>query len=630
MTLWNKEDSNRFIAVFATGIFFLLCALLFVLRTQENTLPLPSPDALFLDERLSSEVRAKDLLSYMTLREKIGQMTLVEKNSIHNTGDIAAYGLGALLSGFGGKPSINTALGWKNMVEGFRGSAQESRLGIPLLYGADAIHGHTNVPEATVFPHAIALGATGNEELVEKIAQATARELAATGVNWNYAPNLDLPRDIRWGRVYETFSDDPVLASSLGSAYIRGLQNQADSTLFILSTPKHYVGLGAMVWESSTNENFKIDQGMTIANEALLRNEYLLPFKAAIDAGVKVVMVGLNSWDEVKLGASKYLITDVLKEELGFEGFAVSDWYGVYEIDGGDYRAAVTAINAGIDMVMLPFDYKPFIRNVELAVRRGQIEQERIDDAVVRILKAKFELGLFDGSVTQEPLETIGTPEHRALAREAVAESLVLLKNEDVFPLNGVKNIFVAGSAADNVGLQSGAWTVEWQGVDGNWLPNSTSILAGIREKAGEETTVTFSAKGEFDRTAPKADIGIAIVGERPYAEGWGDSERPSLSPEDLAVIEKVKAVSNKTIVIIVAGRPLFITGELPTWDALVMAWLPGSEGAGIADVLFGSKPFVGKLPLPWPRHTEQLPIARDGTTADGTAVLFPRYFGLK
>ena len=599
----------------------------------ETPLPPPPASALFHTKTASPAERANDLLSRMTLDEKIGQMALVEKNSIATTTDIASYGIGALLSGAGAKPQDNTANGWLSMVENFVTASQSSRLGIPILYGIDAIHGHSNVPGATVFPHAIGIGATGDADLTTAIASATRDELLATGINWNFAPTLDLPQDIRWGRTYETFSDDPLRTSALASAYVKGLQGttKPGESKLALSTLKHYIGAGSMKWNSSSNKNFHIDQGTTVVDEQALRSTYLQPFTQAINTGAGSVMVGLSSWGDTKLAAQKYLITDVLKGELAFSGFVVSDWYGVYEIPGGTYAATVLALNAGVDMVMLPFDYKTFIKNVRSAVAHGDIPQSRIDDAVRRILTTKFELGLFEAQATDKPsLSVVGNAMHRALARKAVSESLVLLKNNNAtLPISkSVRRIVVAGSAADNIGRQSGVWTVEWRGIDGNWLPGATSILSGIRANAGNDVDVSYDLHGNFAPTSPQADIGIAIVGETPYAEGWGDTANPTLTTEDIATIEKVKKVSKKVLVIIVSGRPLMISHELPTWDATIAAWLPGSEGGGVADVLFGDTAFTGTLPLPWPDHSEQLPISVDGHTADGTAVLFPRYFG--
>jgi beta-glucosidase len=596
------------------------------------TLPVPTADALYKNATLPAAVRAADLLTYMTLEEKIGQMALVEKNSLIAKEDIATYGLGALLSGSGAKPDENTFSGWRTMVEEYMATARTSRLSIPLLYGVDAVHGHAHVPGATIFPHAIGLGATRDPALVEAIGAATARELLATSINWNYAPTLDLPRDMRWGRVYESFSDDTALAGALGSAYVRGLQSaglEGPEDLQVLATLKHYIGLGSMQWDTSSNKNFRIDQAFTSPDEAALRADYLPAFAAGVTAGAGSVMVGLNSWGETKLAAERFLISDVLKSELGFKGFVVSDWYGVYEIPGGRFFATVKAINAGVDMVMLPFDYKAFTSHMMWAVGLGLISEARVDDAVRRILEAKFSLGLFDGATSSLPYDD---EEHRALARTAVAASQVLLKNEgDLLPLSPyTPEIRVAGSAADNVGMQAGAWTVEWQGVDGSWLPNTTSILSGIKAAVAPGVRVEYDKEGDFEIRSSRACVGIAVVGERPYAEGWGDREYPILEEVDREAIKNLQATCEKVVVVIVSGRPLFIANEVDSWDGLVAAWLPGGEGAGVADVLFGAVPFTGTLPLPWPHHSEQLPLRADGTTADGTSVLFPRSYGLR
>lgn len=625
--------NKYWIIVLTAGLFLALFVSYVAYKFTETVMPEVPDNSLYRNSGAPINQRVADLMSYMTLEEKIGQMALVEKNSLKDLEDIQTYGLGGMLSGSGGRPDDNTPLGWKQMVETFVSESRSSRLGIPILYGVDAIHGHSNIPGATVFPHFIGLGASGDAILVKKVAQATADELLATGVRWSYSPTYDMPEDIRWGRVYETFSDDPLLVSSLGSAYIRGLQeNQAESstTISVLATPKHYIGVGGMLWNTSSNDTFRIDQGSTPADEKKLRAHYLPPFQKAIEVGAASIMIGLNRWGDTKIASSTYLIQTVLKEELGFTGFVVSDWYGIYEVPGNNYTAAVTAINAGVDMAMLPFDYKEFARDIRHAVNNGDISEARIDDAVQRILTAKFQLGLFETSTTPDVSE-VGSSAHRALARDAVAKSLVLLKNDgDLLPIKeDVRTIRVAGSAADNIGRQAGAWTVEWQGIDGNWLPGATSILAGIKESAGEGSVIQFDTDANFSFGSPKADLGIAIVGEPPYAEGLGDNPSPFLSKEDIAVINRLKETSLKVVVILVTGRPLIITEDIKNWDATVVAWLPGSEGAGVADVLFGAKPFTGKLPLPWPSTLKQLPIV-GGITNDRSAPLFPRYFGLQ
>lgn len=615
-----------FVVVVLFGVYYY-----WQMEIKETAPPLPE-NPLFKDASIPTEQRIADLLSYMTLSEKIGQMALVEKNSIHSTADVSKYGLGAVLSGFGGSPENNTPAGWREMVQVLQNQASHSRLGIPLLYGVDAIHGHSNVPGFTVFPHAIGLGASGDAKLVRAVAQATRKQVEQTAINWSYSPTYDLPQDIRWGRVYEAFSDDPDMAGRLGSAYIKGLQGEssvARKDIAVLATPKHFIGAGSMVWNSSSNQDFSIDQGMTPVDQRRLKEVYLPPYEEAIAAGAMSIMAGLNSWGETKLAAERYLLTTVLKEELNFTGFVVSDWYGVYEISTDDYQSASTAINAGVDMVMLPYDYKKFVRNVRRAVQVGDISEQRIDDAVTRILRAKFAAGLFATSTAA--VAPVDTAADKELARQAVAQSAVLLKNNAVLPIAAsAQSILVSGSAADNSGLQAGAWTVEWQGVDGNWLPGSTSIWAGIKAAAHPAADIQYNASAQFAREDKKADIAIAVVGESPYAEGWGDQANPTLSTADLAIIDKLKAQSKKLIVVLVTGRPLIITEQLQQWDGLVVVWLPGSEGAGVSDVLFGTEKFTGRLPLPWPASTEQLPIGTTGETQDGSPLLFERYFGLQ
>lgn len=622
-----------FILTVAVLLILTAVSLVMIDRTDFSPkLPPPEADAPYRQAELPIEDRVNDLVRRMSLGEKIGQMALMEKNSVKNISDITKYGLGGMLSGGGGKPKENTPEGWLEMVTELENAALQTRLGIPLLYGIDANHGHGNVPGAVIYPHFIGLGAASDPKLVSEIAEATAEEVGATGVNWIFSPTLDMPKDFRWGRTYEAFSDDPLLVEKLSSAFIIGLQTNRQDGLMILATPKHYLGTGAALWSTSINKKFKIDQGATPADESALRKEYLPPFASAIDSGALTVMVGLNSWGGEKLAASEYLITDVLKKELGFKGFVVSDWYGVYEIvKNDDYHSAVKAINAGVDMVMLPLEYKPFIRNVNKAVARGEISEERINDAVRRILRAKFAAGLFDQKNAKHDLSIIGLDAHRALARTAVNKSLVLLKNENgLLPLSkNIDKVFVAGSGADNVGRQCGGWTVEWQGIDGNWLPGSTSILKGIRESLAPSAEVVFDASGNFTGETGQADIGIAVVSERPYTEGWGDDADPALDRSDIDAISNLKKKSKRVVVIIVSGRPLIISDRIGDWDALVAAWLPGSEGRGVADVIFGDAPFTGKLPLPWPKNISQVPIDSDGKTSDRTAPLFVRGFGL-
>jgi beta-glucosidase len=637
----NRKKSSIWLLEIAFLVLaaIIIVALVFLIRSLSSgrvapVLPPPPADAPYRDSSLQTEVRIDDLVARMTLDEKIGQMALVEKNSIKNTADIAAYNIGAVLSGAGGKPDDNTPQGWKQMVSDYSDAALRSRLGIPILYGADANHGNGNVPGATIFPHAIGLGAANDPPLTEQVARATAEESAALGIRWNFSPALDLPADIRWGRVYEEFSDDPERAGTLGAAYITGLQDQPvpGGRIDVLATAKHYIGVGSLIWGTSMNKDFHIDQGVVPASEQALRNEYLGSFRAAINAGALSVMTGLGYWGGTNISADKYLLTDVLKNELGFKGFVVSDWYGVYEFSANNYKSLVASVNAGMDMVMLPYDYKSFVSDMRRAIASGDIKGARIDDAVRRILRAKFALGLFDEPQGSAPgIETVASAAHRELARHAVQESLVLLKNNgNILPIPAnVEHIRVAGSAADNFGRQAGGWTVEWQGIDGNWIPGTTSILSGIRGAVSKQTLVEYDVNGNFPESG-NADIGIAVVGEKPYAEGWGDNAKPRLDTADLSAIANLKKTCKQVVVVLVTGRPLIITDELPKWDAVVAAWLPGSEGEGVSDVLFGAAGFSGTLPLPWPRSVEQLPLNFDGKGADGTSPLFPRGYGLR
>ncbi|PJE75897.1 beta-glucosidase [Candidatus Uhrbacteria bacterium CG10_big_fil_rev_8_21_14_0_10_48_11] len=455
---------------------------------------------------------------------------------------------------------------------------------------------------ATIFPQAIGLGASRDADLVRRVATATADEMAATGIYWSYSPNLDVPQDTRWGKTYETFGSDTANVTQLGAAYLAGTQESSTHYFNVLATAKHFLGGGAMVYGTSRNKDFKIEEGTITLDEQALRQDHLTPFKKAVSDGLQAVMVGTATWNEVINPANHYLLTDVLKKELGFSGFVVSDWYAIYEITSDKYQSMVTGINAGVDMVMTPFDYKEFVANMQRALAQGDITKDRLDDAVRRILTVKFETGLFDRPApTADGLSVVGSQQHKDLARQAVAESQVLLKNaNDILPLSpSVGSIIVAGSGANNLGRQSGGWTVEWQGVDGNWIPGTT-ILAGIKNTVSKSTQVAYNLDANFPSAQQIADVGIAVVSEKPYAEGWGDNANPRLSDQDLIVIKKLKKQSEKLIVIIISGRPLEISPYISNWDGVVASWLPGTEGQGVADVLFGLKPFIGKLPIRW------------------------------
>ncbi len=590
---------------------------------QTNTL-------IYKDAARSISDRVDDLLARMNLDEKIGQMALVEKGSIKQP-DIASMGIGGLLSGGGGYPKPNTPENWAKMVDDFQKGALASRLGVPLLYGVDAVHGHNNVYGAVIFPHNIGLGAAHDADLVERIGRATAESMIATGIYWDYGPVVAVVQDIRWGRTYESYSENTALVSLLSSALIRGLQgSHLNDPGSVLATAKHFVGDGGTKWGSSTTEQYQIDQGVTEVDEQTLRAVHLPPYIEAIKNGARSVMVSFSSWGGLKMHAQRYLITDVLKGELGFSGFVVSDWQAIEQIPGSYDEQVKSGINAGLDMIMVPYDYVKFIGTLKKAVEADDVPLSRINNAVKRILTVKFELGLFERPLSDPArLSGIGSAAQRALAREAVSKSMVLLQNKNgALPIaKEVPRIFVAGRGADDIGIQSGGWTIEWQGKEGAITPGTT-ILQAIQNTASSKTSVTYNASGQFDGMA---DIGIVVVGERPYAEGKGDKADLSLSSLDATVVERMREHSNKLIVVLLSGRPMIIGPQLEKSDAFVAAWLPGSEGQGVADVLFGDKPFTGKLSFTWPRQMSQLPFDFKTLPTQGEdAPLFPFGYGLK
>jgi beta-glucosidase len=603
--------------------------------TQAVSTP-TSETPIYRDASQPVEKRVADLLARMTLDEKIGQMIQIEHPFI-TPADVNKYFIGSVLTGGNGL-SDNSPEAWRKLVEGYQAEALKTRLGIPLLYGVDATHGHAHIFGATIFPQEIGLGATRDTDLIEKISQTTAEEMVATSIRWNFAPYVAVPQDIRWGRTYENFSENTELVTQMGVASLNGMQwvdgmPDLSNPLAVLATPKAFLGDGGTIWGTTGNNiwnhGFGLDQGDMRMDEATVRALFLPPYKAAVDVGALSIMVSFSSWNGTKMHAEKHLLTDVLKGELGFKGFLISDFLGMDQVSPYYYEAMVTSINAGLDMNMGSYDPDRFISTVKKAVQSGDISMSRIDDAVWRILYVKFKMGLFENPMTDPSLlKLIGSTEHRALAREAVQKSLVLLKNEDhVLPLaKDTPTIYIAGVGADDIGMMCGGWTISWQGAMGNIEPGTT-ILQALEKTVSPGTTVKYDRAGNFDGTA---DIGIAVVGEQPYAEGVGDSFNLDLSSSDVDLIQIVKEHSKKTVVILVSGRPLVVTEQLGWMDALVAAWLPGTEGQGIVDVLFGDAPFTGKLPYTWPRWSEQLPFNfQDLPKESCDAPLFPFGYGL-
>jgi len=605
-----------------------------------NAAPLPYRDA-----SLSVEVRVSDLLSRMTLEEKLGQMLMGGRDWVKPDA-VRALNMGTLLSGGGSVPSPNTIPGWVAMLKAYQDAARGTRLGIPVLYGIDATHGFAHLPNATIFPQQVGLAAAHDEALMQRIGAVTAQELGAAGLYWNFAPMVSVVDDIRWGRAYESLGEDTQLVSRLAVAYTKGfqggLQGYGAQYPHPIVTAKHYLGDGGVSYGSSdfsmAGGRSKLDRGDTRGTEASLLARYLPPYKAQIDAGARSVMASFSSWNGVPLHANNALLTGVLRQQLGFIGLVVSDWEAVQLLPGNYEQQIATAVNAGVDVFMEPAKTAEVMSLLRKNIERNQIAQARIDEAVSNILRVKFEMGLFEYNGPVEAAQaTVGSPEHRAVAREAVRESLVLLKNEGGLPLQRDQHIIVAGRHANDVGLQCGGWTLEWQGFAGNneRVPQATTILAGLHTVAGEKSRIDYNVDGDFSSKVASAeapaDIAVVVVGERPYSEWLGDrtAEGLRLSSSDLEMIARLRPIAKKLVLLLVSGRPLILGDALKASDAAVAAWLPGSEGAGVADVLFGDAPFVGKLPYGWPRDAASFLPASAPAEARRDSLLFEAGYGL-
>ena len=642
----------------------------------------------------------KQLVGQMTLDEKVGQMTQVDKRMLDSDEDIAKYFLGSILSGGGSVPEDNTPKGWVNMANSYQQKALSTRLKIPLIYGIDAVHGHNNVIGATIFPQNIGLGCSNNPELIYKINKATAVEVAATGLHWTFSPCITVPRDDRWGRQYEGFSESTEIVTRLTHAAVTGYEDAIKifGDKKIAACAKHFLGDGGTSWETGSMQEgihtYKIDRGDTHLSEKELRAIHLPPYLEAIKAGVKTIMISFNSWNGIKCHGNKFLINDLLKDELNFEGLVVTDWAGIDEIPG-DYKSdIITSINAGIDLVMVPGSlfgnthYKTFIKLLKESVEEGSIPISRIDDAVRRILGVKYDINLFDDPYGKlEYAKYVGGDDHRKIAREAVRKSLVLLKNNsNILPLSKNGNYTVVGSGANDLGMQNGGWTVEWQGrmtpsfeildkngdgivliqevtyfnkkiyeekyivgssesffksIDTNsdqkvqksefdqakishlFQPYGTSVLEAIENIVQDEGHVKYDP---YANNLSREDVIIAVIGEYPYAEGYGDNPDINLSNFDKDVLKKCYESGNKFVVIMLSGRPLIINKHIDQWDGFIAAWLPGIAGEGITDVLFGDYAPTGKLSYSWPKTIDQLPLNEGDSDYDP---LFPFGYGL-
>jgi beta-glucosidase len=589
------------------------------------------------------EARIQDILSKMTLEQKVAQVIQPEIRDI-TVEDMRQYGFGSYLNGGGAYPNNDkhaTAQDWIALAEKlYQASVDDSLDGatIPTMWGTDAVHGHNNVIGATLFPHNIGLGAANNPELISQVADATAKEVLATGIDWIFAPTVATVRDDRWGRTYEGYSEDPEIVSSYAKAIVEGLQGRAEPGKpwhpQIIATVKHFIGDGGTV-----NGD---DQGDNIDDEQTLFNLHAQGYVAGLSAGAQTVMASFNSWHGKKNHGSKYLLTDVLKDRMGFDGLVVGDWNGHGQVAGCSNEDCPASFNAGLDIFMVPTSaWKPLYENTIEQVKSGVISQSRLDDAVTRILRVKIRAGLFDmPSPANRALagkeNIIGSQAHRDIARQAVRESLVLLKNKNhLLPLSPKLNVLVAGDGADNIGKQSGGWSITWQGTgnENQDFPGGTSIYAGIAKQINQAGgNAELAVDGKYQQ---RPDVAIVVYGEEPYAEGNGDLDNLEYqrgAKNDLALLRALKEQNIPVVSIFLSGRPMWVNPELNASDAFVAAWLPGTEGAGIAEVLFSDEngkvvhDFKGTLSFSWPKDPTQTAVNRFDANYDP---LFPYGFGL-
>jgi beta-glucosidase len=617
----------------------LICTVVFAfscISTRKNLEQIPDT-AKYKNASLPIEKRISNLMTYMTLDEKIGQMAQAA-NYVATPSDVKLSALGSIVFGGSDHPTSGLkAKDWLNFFSEYQKAAMESRLGIPIMFGVDAVHGNARIEGATVFPQNIGLGMANDSALVAKIGRITAIESRAAGLRWNFAPCIAVARDERWGRTYESYSESPDIVSTLGTASVRGLQNgDIAAQTSMIACPKHYFADGGAEWGTGMRG---IDRGNSSLSDEEVRKIHLAPYIAALKEKPATVMISFSGIQGVEMHGNKKWI-DVLKQELKFDGFVVSDWAGHKELKGENLFAQ--SINAGIDHFMIPEEYPTFIMDVAQNVKDGIITKERIDDAVRRILRVKFEMGLFEQPFADESLlNVVGCDEHMAVARDAVRKSLVLLKNNNaVLPLSKTEKIAIVGTKAKDMGVLCGGWTLYWGGYsqyetmqasleqnskrvknNGNAV-KGINILDAFTGTAG--SSVIYSDDGSSIEGAKKA---IVVIGELPYVEFEGDSKDLSVTKEDVEKIKKLKAQGISVIAVIVSGRPLIISEIEADCDAIVAAWLPGSmAGPGIADVLYGDYDFSGKLSFTWPKDMSQLPI----NVGDGKQGLYPFGYGLR
>ena len=593
------------------------------------------PAAIAVDPKAAEDALVADLVARMTLEQKIGQLIQPQINSF-TAEDMEKYRFGSYLNGGNGGPygdEFAPASEWLRLAdEMYEASVKPLPAGepvIPVMWGTDAVHGHTNVIGATIFPHNIGLGATRDADLVRRIGAATALEIEVTGIDWNFSPTVAIARDDRWGRTYESYSEDPQLVARMGAALVEGLQGRPGDADYlgagrVIATAKHFFGDGGTV--------NGIDQGEVKGDIEALKALHAVPYPVAIDAGVQSIMASFNSINGKKMHGNQALLTDYLRGELGFDGLVVGDWNGHQQVAGCTVTDCPQSIMAGLDIYMVPDDWKSLIENMLEDVADGTIPIARIDEAVTRVLKVKYRAGLLGPDSVKPSLRPnagdmtkLGSPEHRAIAREAVAKSQVVLKNDGVLPFKPGSNVLVAGSGADDIARASGGWTLTWQGggeLDNSYFPGATSIWSGIKAAADASGgSATYTPDGNYET---KPDVAVVVFGEKPYAEFAGDQRDLVMRDEGgVALLRKYQAEGIPTVAVFLSGRPMWMNRELNASNAFVASWLPGSEGAGVADVLFGAHPASGKLSFSWPATCEGKPL----NTSEGA--LFPVGYGL-
>ena len=588
------------------SLILILSSLIYSEVNWEREQICPLPDPTFVN----------NLMKTMSIEEKVGQVIQADLDFIEPS-DLRDYPIGSVLNGGNTSPRGKLRASpaeWKSLAQEFYEESKKTGASIPVLWGTDAVHGHSNVFGATIFPHNIGIGAAANPQLVEDIGAAVAEEVLATGLFWTFAPTVTIPQNFRWGRTYEGYSEDPVLVSKLGSAFIEGLQGTEKEFLNdakILGTAKHFLGDGGTY--------LGIDQGDTRANEENMRLIHGEPYFASLNSCVRVVMASFNSWNGSKVHGNKYLLTEVLKEKMNFTGFIVGDWNGHQQVPGCNTGSCPESFNAGVDMFMVPENWKTLYKNTVKQVKSGEISRERLDDAVKRILTVKQQLGMFEGRVpNQTKYSEVGLQKNRDIARRAVRESLVLIKNNNAtLPIKNKQKILVIGDSADSLKIQTGGWTLDWQGANNanSDFPGSVTFLQALKEYENLEITHKNSLSNlDLNKNY---DLVIVAYGEEPYAEGIGD--RKNLFYRDsktLNTLKRLKRNGNKVVSIFFTGRPLWTNEFINLSDAFVVAWLPGTESRGMTDVLVANEDgsvnydFQGKLPFSWPSNPNQSTIA--------------------